>query len=132
MNPLRAPDRRVNPRTPPRVNRHRCVATGEALWTPPRVADKRVIPLNPPSAETPRRVPSGEPAPTPYNRGHGMRIAIDYSAAVNQRAGIGRLVRNQVLALAEVDHDNDYRLVYARPNRGAVPQFPRAGNFSRR
>jgi glycosyltransferase involved in cell wall biosynthesis len=61
-----------------------------------------------------------------------MRIAIDYSAAVNQRAGIGRLVRNQVLALAEVDHDNDYRLVYARPNRGSVPQFPRAHNFSRK
>ena len=61
-----------------------------------------------------------------------MRIAIDYSAAVNQRAGIGRLVRNQVLALAEVDHDNDYRLVYARPNRGSMPQFPGAGNFSRR
>lgn len=61
-----------------------------------------------------------------------MRIAIDYSAAVNQRAGIGRLVRNQVLALAEVDHDNDYRLVYARPNRDTVPQFPRAVNFSRR
>jgi glycosyltransferase involved in cell wall biosynthesis len=60
-----------------------------------------------------------------------MRIAIDYSAAVNQRAGVGRLVRNQVLALAEVDHDNDYRLVYARPNRGSVPQFPRARNFSR-
>jgi len=60
-----------------------------------------------------------------------MRIAIDYSAAVNQRAGIGRLVRNQVLALAEVDHDNDYRLVYARPNRGSQPQFPRARNFSR-
>jgi glycosyltransferase involved in cell wall biosynthesis len=61
-----------------------------------------------------------------------MRIAIDYSAAVNQRAGIGRLVRNQVLALAEVDHDNDYRLVYARPNRGTAPQFPRARNFARR
>jgi glycosyltransferase involved in cell wall biosynthesis len=60
-----------------------------------------------------------------------MRIAIDYSAAVNQRAGVGRLVRNQVLALAEVDPDNDYRLVYARPNRGSDPQFPRARNFSR-
>src|SRR5215472_7462157 len=59
-----------------------------------------------------------------------MRIAIDYSAAVNQRAGIGRLVRNQVLALSEVDHENDYRLVYARPNRGTAPQFPMAGNFS--
>jgi len=61
-----------------------------------------------------------------------MRIAIDYSAAVNQRAGIGRLVRNQVLALSEVDHDNDYRLVYARPNQGTAPQFPKARNFSRR
>ena len=35
-----------------------------------------------------------------------MRIAIDYSAAVNQRAGVGRLVRNQVLALADVDRAN--------------------------
>src|SRR5437870_12009021 len=61
-----------------------------------------------------------------------MRIAIDYSAAVNQRAGIGRLVRNQVLALADLDHVNDYRLVYARPNRGSVPQFPRARNFTQR
>jgi glycosyltransferase involved in cell wall biosynthesis len=60
-----------------------------------------------------------------------MRIAIDYSAAVNQQAGVGRLVRNQVLALAELDHDNDYRLVYARPNRGRVPEFPIARNFSR-
>ncbi len=60
-----------------------------------------------------------------------MRIAIDYSAAVNQRAGVGRLVRNQVLALAELDHENDYRLVYARPNRGSEPQFPLAQNFAR-
>src|SRR5205823_5254518 len=61
-----------------------------------------------------------------------MRIAIDYSAAVNQRAGVGRLVRNQVLALADVDADNDYRLVYARPNKGTIPQFPRGENFTRR
>jgi glycosyltransferase involved in cell wall biosynthesis len=62
-----------------------------------------------------------------------VRIAIDYSAAVNQRAGIGRLVRNQVLALADVDAANEYRLVYARPNRGAsMAQFPKARNFSRR
>src|ERR671932_2188917 len=60
-----------------------------------------------------------------------MRVAMDYSAAVNQRAGIGRLVRNQVCALAELDHDNEYRLVYARPNRGSDPQFPGAQNFAR-
>jgi glycosyltransferase involved in cell wall biosynthesis len=61
-----------------------------------------------------------------------MRIAIDYSAAVNQRAGVGRLVRNQVLALADVDRANDYTLVYARPNNGALAQFPPAGNFARK
>ena len=61
-----------------------------------------------------------------------MRIAIDYSAAVNQRAGVGRLVRNQVLALAEFDKVNDYRLIYARPNRDSLPQFPHARNFARR
>src|SRR5919204_1529452 len=62
-----------------------------------------------------------------------MRIAIDYSAAVNQRAGIGRLVRNQVLALAELDRTNEYQLLYARPNPGAGPaQFPHAPNFGRR
>jgi glycosyltransferase involved in cell wall biosynthesis len=60
-----------------------------------------------------------------------MRIAIDYSAAVNQRAGVGRLVRNQILALADADADNEYRLVYARPNKGSEPQFPRALNFAR-
>src|SRR6266702_3664754 len=58
-----------------------------------------------------------------------MRVAIDYSAAVNQRAGVGRLVRNQVLALAELDRDNDYLLVYARPNRGQVPEFPSSPDF---
>ncbi|HET6317871.1 MAG TPA: glycosyltransferase family 1 protein [Chloroflexota bacterium] len=61
-----------------------------------------------------------------------MRIAIDYSAAVNQRAGVGRLVRNQVLALADVDQVNQYQLVYARPNRGTPPAyFPKARNFNR-
>src|SRR5688572_28798877 len=62
-----------------------------------------------------------------------MRIAIDYSAAVNQRAGVRRLVRNQVLALADVDQINEYRLVFAHPNRGSdQPQFPKGRNFSRR
>jgi glycosyltransferase involved in cell wall biosynthesis len=41
-------------------------------------------------------------------------------------------VRNQVLALAEFDPVNDYCLIYARPNRGSSPQFPRARNFTRR
>lgn len=61
-----------------------------------------------------------------------MRIAIDYSSAVNQRAGIGRLVRNQVFALADLDRANQYVLLHARPNPGAVVQFPTARNFHRR
>jgi glycosyltransferase involved in cell wall biosynthesis len=62
-----------------------------------------------------------------------MRVAIDYSAAVNQRAGVGRLVRNQVLALAELDQVNEYRLIFARPNANSPPPlFPKAKNFSHR
>lgn len=61
-----------------------------------------------------------------------MRVAIDYSAAVNQRAGIGRLVRNQVRALAELDQVNEYVLLHARPNPGAIREFPAAPNFRRR
>ncbi|MBI2755791.1 MAG: glycosyltransferase family 4 protein [Chloroflexi bacterium] len=61
-----------------------------------------------------------------------MRIAIDYSSAVNQRAGIGRLVRSQVKALAEIDHENQYLLLHARPNPGATVEAPSAPNFARR
>jgi glycosyltransferase involved in cell wall biosynthesis len=61
-----------------------------------------------------------------------MRIGIDYSAALNQRAGIGRLVRNQVHALAEIDHTNEYVLLHTRPNNGAGAQFPTAENFAAR
>ncbi len=61
-----------------------------------------------------------------------MRVAIEYSAAVNQRAGIGRLVRSQVAALAAIDSVNEYLLLYARPNAGALPRFPDARNFQRR
>jgi glycosyltransferase involved in cell wall biosynthesis len=61
-----------------------------------------------------------------------MRIAIDYSAAVNQRAGIGRLVRNQVMALADVDGANDYVLLYPRLGESSLRQFPKASNFGRR
>lgn len=61
-----------------------------------------------------------------------MRIGIDCSAAVNQRAGIGRLVRNQVRALAETDHANHYVLLYARPNDHQIPELPHAPNVSHR
>jgi len=42
-----------------------------------------------------------------------MRIGIDYTAAVQQRAGIGRYTRGLVRALAEVDRENEYVLFTA-------------------
>jgi glycosyltransferase involved in cell wall biosynthesis len=56
-----------------------------------------------------------------------MRIAIDYTAAVAQNAGIGRYTRGLVAALAEADHGNAYTLFCAgqSPREAVWPQ-----NFS--
>jgi len=61
-----------------------------------------------------------------------MRVAIDYTAAIYQAAGIGRFVRCLVQALAEVDKNTEYVLVYADPPRGVEPLLPQAPNFSGR
>ena len=42
-----------------------------------------------------------------------MRIGIDYTAAVRQRAGIGRYTRNLIRALSEADVENEYILFVA-------------------
>lgn len=42
-----------------------------------------------------------------------MRITIDYTSAVRQRAGVGRYTRNLVGALAQLDHENTYTLFCA-------------------
>ena len=56
-----------------------------------------------------------------------MHIAIDYTPALRQTAGIGRYTRGLVAALAELDHDNAYTLFCAGqpPERAAWP-----ANFS--
>ncbi len=61
-----------------------------------------------------------------------MRVAIDYTAALYQAAGIGRFVRSLVKALAEIDRENEYLLVYADPPRGTARPVPPAPNFSSR
>ncbi|MHB0870025.1 MAG: glycosyltransferase family 4 protein [Chloroflexota bacterium] len=58
-----------------------------------------------------------------------MRVAIDYTAAIYQAAGIGRFVRSLVRALAEIDPDTEYLLVYADPPQGIRPAMPEAPNF---
>ena len=42
-----------------------------------------------------------------------MRITIDYTSAMRQRAGVGRYTRNLVSALAELDRENSYTLFCA-------------------
>ncbi len=62
-----------------------------------------------------------------------MHVSIDYTAGVRQRAGVGRFVRGLVGALIELDHDNDYSLMYMPPNRGETkPSLPRAPNVAGR
>ncbi|MGI5837085.1 MAG: glycosyltransferase family 4 protein, partial [Chloroflexota bacterium] len=58
-----------------------------------------------------------------------MRVAIDYTAAIYQVAGIGRFVRCLVKALAEIDHETEYFLVYADPPQGRPLSLPQAANF---
>ncbi len=61
-----------------------------------------------------------------------MRVAIDYTAAVYQSAGIGRFVRSLVHALAEIDNRTEYLLVFADPPQGIRPPVPDAPNFRTR
>ncbi len=49
------------------------------------------------------------------------RIGIDYTAAAQQSAGIGRYVRELVRALLELDRENEYRLFAACPRRVVAP-----------
>src|SRR6266702_2530602 len=56
-----------------------------------------------------------------------MRIAIDYTAAIRQRAGIGNYVRKLVDAMLEQDASNQYTLLTSgRPTRERP--FPTADN----
>lgn len=62
-----------------------------------------------------------------------MRIGIDYTAAVNQRAGIGRYTRCLVTALAELDDQNEYVLFYSYGGKDNVgPFFADRPNFHER
>jgi len=53
----------------------------------------------------------------------GLRIGIDYTAAVRQGAGIGRYTRELVRALAKLDRDNDY-VLFAAVRGAAVSDSP--------
>ncbi|HKV85529.1 MAG TPA: glycosyltransferase family 1 protein, partial [Ktedonobacterales bacterium] len=57
-----------------------------------------------------------------------MRIAIDYTPGITQRAGIGRYTRSIIQALADVDHDDQFTL-FSSERATAAYGFPRAANM---
>ena len=61
-----------------------------------------------------------------------LRIAIDYTSAINQNAGIGRFVRNLVNAVVTNDATDAFLLLHAAPNPGRVPNYPGGSNVSHR
>lgn len=60
-----------------------------------------------------------------------MRIAIDYTAAIRQGAGVGAYVRNLVAALVKQDTGNYYTLLTSG-RASATRPFPRASNVQGR
>jgi glycosyltransferase involved in cell wall biosynthesis len=61
-----------------------------------------------------------------------LRIAIDYTSAINQNAGIGRFVRNLIGAVVANDPTDAFLLLHAAPNPGREPTYPTAANVSHR
>jgi glycosyltransferase involved in cell wall biosynthesis len=61
-----------------------------------------------------------------------VRIAIEYTAAINQRAGIGRFVRNLVASLVALDTTDQFVLVHATPENGFAGALPQAPNVTAR
>ena len=61
-----------------------------------------------------------------------MRIGIDYTVGVYQGSGIGRYARGLVHALAGLDRENEYTLLWARapaPGGGELPRLDSASSF---
>ena len=59
-----------------------------------------------------------------------MRIGIDYTSAAHQGAGIGRLTRNVVRALAEIDQENEYTLLVQGREIPYPPAVPHGRNVA--
>jgi glycosyltransferase involved in cell wall biosynthesis len=62
-----------------------------------------------------------------------LRIGLDVTSAVRQGAGIGRITRELLRALAPLDSSNQYQLLYAAPPGAAnIPLPPLGPNFALR
>jgi glycosyltransferase involved in cell wall biosynthesis len=61
-----------------------------------------------------------------------MRIALDYTVGVYQGSGVGRYARGLAHALADLDRENDYTLLWAHasgPDGQELPRLDRAATF---
>lgn len=61
-----------------------------------------------------------------------MRIGLDYTVGVYQGSGVGRYARGLAHALADLDRENDYTLLWARangPDGQELPRLDRAAGF---
>ncbi len=61
-----------------------------------------------------------------------LKIAIDYTSAINQNAGIGRFVRSLVGSIVERDTTDAFLLLHAAPNPGRAAVYPGGSNVHRR
>jgi glycosyltransferase involved in cell wall biosynthesis len=59
-----------------------------------------------------------------------LKVGIDYTSAVHQGAGIGRLTRDIVRALAEIDRENEYTLLVQGQEIAHPPRVPDARNVA--
>src|SRR3954467_14330683 len=84
-------------------------------------------PPPPPPPSPPRAPPLPPTSPAVVAN---VRVAIDYTAAVNQRAGIGRFVRNLVANLVALDTEDQFVLLHTTPNPGAEVRVPLAPNVT--
>ncbi len=59
-----------------------------------------------------------------------MKIGIDYTVGVYQGSGVGRYTRTLAHALAALDRDNDYTLLWARAHGEGGAELPRLDHAS--
>lgn len=74
---------------------------------------------------------SSPPTPAPV-ASRPLKIAIDYTSAINQNAGIGRFVRSLVGSVVARDTTDSFLLMHATPNPGRAAVYPAGQRISKR
>ncbi|MCC7367571.1 MAG: glycosyltransferase family 4 protein [Chloroflexi bacterium] len=72
------------------------------------------------------------PTASPPVASRPLKIAIDYTSAINQNAGIGRFVRSLVRSVVARDTTDSFLLMHATPNPGRAAVYPAGQRISKR